>query len=152
MMAPEEPHWELFRLISGIYMKSKKIAEESIKPLGVTWPQYGALTQLMMGDGITQRELSDRMEADPTTTMVVCDSLQRKGWLERVKDPSDRRVNRLMLTEAGKEVFSRAYPLMAEGYGMWMEAITPKEIEQIFPILGELYDRIGEHYRTVTGQ
>jgi DNA-binding MarR family transcriptional regulator len=104
MMTPDEPHWELFRLISGIYIKSRRLAEESLKPLGMTWPQFGALAQLMRGDGITQRELSERLEADATTTMVLCDSLEKKGWLNREKDPSDRRVNRLVLTDEGRAV------------------------------------------------
>ena len=150
-MAPEDPHWELFRLISGIYMKSRRLAEESIRPLGVTWPQYGALTQLMRGDGITQRELSDRLETDATTTMVLCDSLQKKGWLNRVKDPSDRRVNRLKLTDAGRGAFKQAYPVMRSGYQLFTEGITPEKIEQILPILGELYEHIGEHHRRVMG-
>jgi DNA-binding MarR family transcriptional regulator len=150
-MAPEEPHWELFRLVSGIYMKSRRLAEDSLKHLGMTWPQFGALVQLMRGDGITQRELSERLEADATTTMVVCDSLQRKGWLNRVKDPSDRRVNRLKLTDAGRNVFGEAYPLMLSGYRLFTEGITPEQIEQVTPILGELYEHIGEHYRRVKG-
>jgi DNA-binding MarR family transcriptional regulator len=151
MMTPDEPHWELFRLVSGIYIKSRRLAEESLKPLGVTWPQFGALAQLVRGDGITQRELSERLEADATTTMVVCDSLERKGWLNRVKDPSDRRVNRLMLTEAGREVFGKAYPIMLSGYQLFTGGISPEKIEEILPVLDELYEYIGKRYRSVMG-
>jgi DNA-binding MarR family transcriptional regulator len=151
MMTPDEPHWRLFFLISGIYMKSRRLAEESLRPLNVTWPQFGALAQLARGDRITQRELADRLEADATTTMVLCDSLQRKGWLNRVKDPSDRRVNRLVLTDEGKEVFAEAYPIMLSGYQLFTGAISPEKIEVVMPILGELYDQITEHYRREMG-
>ncbi|MGD2141939.1 MAG: MarR family transcriptional regulator [Candidatus Bathyarchaeota archaeon] len=147
MMAPDEPHWRLFHLISGIYVKSRRLAEESLKPLDVTWPQFGALTQLTLGDWITQRELAERLEADATTTMVLCDSLEGKGWLNRVKDPSDRRVNRLVLTEKGRDVFEKAYPIMLAGYQLFTEAISPTKIKKITPILKELYDRISFHYR-----
>jgi DNA-binding MarR family transcriptional regulator len=151
MMTPDEPHWKLFHLISGIYTKSRRLAEESLRPLNVTWPQFGALAQLARGDRITQRELADRLEADATTTMVLCDSLQRKGWLNRVKDPSDRRVNRLVLTDEGKEVFAEAYPIMLSGYQLFTGAISPEKIEVVMPILGELYDQITEHYRREMG-
>jgi DNA-binding MarR family transcriptional regulator len=146
-MTPDEPHWRLFHLISGIYIKSRRLAEESLRHLNVTWPQFGALAQLARGDGITQRELADRLDADATTTMVLCDSLQRKGWLDRVKDPSDRRVNRLVLTDAGREVFAEAYPVMLSGYQLFTGAISPEKIEQVTPVLGELYGQISEHYR-----
>jgi DNA-binding MarR family transcriptional regulator len=146
MMTPDEPHWKLFHLISGIYVKSRRLAEESLKPLNVTWPQFGALAQLVQEDRITQRELAERLEADTTTTMVLCDSLERKGWLNRVKDPSDRRVNRLVLTDEGRAVFAKAYPIMLSGYQLFTGAISPEKIEVVMPILGELYGRISEHY------
>lgn len=149
MMTPDEPHWRLFHLISGIYMKSRRLAEESLKPLNMTWPQFGALAQLAQGDRITQRELAERLETDTTTTMVLCDSLERKGWLNREKDPSDRRVNRLVLTDEGREVFSEAYPTMLSGYQLFTGAISPEKIEMIMPVLGELYGHISEHYHEV---
>ncbi len=151
MMTPDEPHWRLFHLISGIYIKSRRLAEESLKPLDVTWPQFGALAQLAREDRITQRELADRLEADATTTMVLCDSLERKGWLNRVKDPSDRRVNRLVLTDEGRGVFAEAYPVMLSGYRLFTGAISPEKIEVVTPVLGELYGHISEHYRREMG-
>jgi DNA-binding MarR family transcriptional regulator len=147
MMTPDEPHWKIFALISGIYLKSRRLAEESLKPLNMTFPQFGALLNLARGDRITQRELAERMEADATTTMVLCDSLERKGWLNRVKDPSDRRVNRLVLTEEGKAVSARAYPLMLSRYGLFTQGISQAEIEVILPVLGKLYGFISEQYR-----
>ena len=150
-MTPDEPHWKLFHLISGIYTKSRRLAEESLKPLNVTWPQFGAMAQLARGDRITQRELAERLEADATTTMVLCDSLERKGWLNRVKDPSDRRVNRLVLTDEGRGVFEEAYPIMLSGYHLFTGAISPEKIEAVTPVLGELYSHISEHYRREMG-
>lgn len=149
MMTPDEPHWKLFHLISGIYVKSRRLAEESLKPLNITWPQFGALAQLSRGDRITQRELAERLEADATTTMVLCDSLDRKGWLNRVKDPSDRRVNRLVLTDKGRRVFAEAYPIMLSEYQLFTEAISPEKIELVMPVLDELYGHISEHYHEV---
>jgi len=146
-MAPDEAHWKIFALTSGIYLKSRRLAEESLKPLNMTFPQFGALLNLTRGDRITQRELAERMEADATTTMVLCDSLERKGWLNRVKDPSDRRVNRLVLTEEGKAVYARAYPLMLSRYGLFTQGISQAEIEVILPVLGKLYGFISEQYR-----
>ena len=53
MMTPEDPHWKLFALASGIYLKSRRLAEESLKTLNMTWPQFGDLLNLNIGDGIT---------------------------------------------------------------------------------------------------
>jgi DNA-binding MarR family transcriptional regulator len=146
MMDESETHWKLFAAISGIYIKSRRIAEESLRPINVTWPQFGALHQLAQRDNITQTELADRLETDTTTVMVLCNSMEKKGWIRRTKDPADKRVNRLILTGEGRRVYSDAYPLMLEGYTSFTQAITEDELATIMPILSELYSKISEIY------
>lgn len=146
MMTPEQPHWKLFALISGIYLKSRRLAEESLKPLRVTWPQFGALLTLSGEDHVSQRELAERLELDTTTVMVICDSLEKKGWLTREKDPTDRRVNRLVLTIEGRTVCKEAYPLMMERYKFFVAAISPERIAVVLPILEDLYHAIKDQY------
>jgi DNA-binding MarR family transcriptional regulator len=147
VMEPSEAHWQLFALISGIYMKSRRIAEEALRPYNMTWPQFGALLNLLRGDDVTQRELAGKMEADTTTVMVLCNSMERRGWLNRVKDPSDKRVNRLLLTDEGRRVISQAFPLMLSKYQVFTEGITQENMELVLPVLGELYGHINEHYQ-----
>ena len=147
MMTPQEPHWKIFALASGIYLKTRRLAQKSLKPLSMTWPQFGALLNLSRGDNITQKELATRLEGDTTTTMVLCDSLEKKGWLKRVKDSSDRRINRLQLTQEGKTVFSKAYPIMMTMYKIFAEEISAEKIKAALPVLEELYDLIKNQYQ-----
>jgi len=142
-MKPDEPHWKLYALISGIYLKSRRLSEESLKSLGITFPQFGALLNLSTQDNITQKELAERMDTDTTTIMVICDSLEKKGLLERKKDPADRRVNRLVLTTQGRNVFAKSFPLMMERYKFFSEAADRKEIDKIIPIILSSH----EHYQ-----
>jgi DNA-binding MarR family transcriptional regulator len=151
-MKPSEPHWKLYALISGIYQKSRRLSEESLKTLRITFPQFGALLRLSFQDNITQKELSEIMDTDTTTIMVICDSLEKKGFLKRMKDPSDRRVNRLILTEEGKSVVSKAYPLMMRRYDFFVNSITRKELETITPILEKLYTAIKKQHQKELGR
>jgi len=92
------------------------------------------------------------MDTDTTTIMVICDSLQKKGFLKRMKDPSDRRVNRLILTEKGKNVVSKAYPLMRKRYEFFVKSISQKELETITPILEQLHAAIKKQYQKELGR
>lgn len=147
LMNHTQPHWQLFALLSGIYIKSRRISEEQLKPLGVTWPQFGALLTLAQEDSITQTTLAERMENDTNTTMVLCNSLERKGWILRKKNPSDKRSNLIHLTSEGRTVFQQAYPLILENYALFTDSITDEEIQKISPILANLYAKIGERYK-----
>jgi len=139
-------------LISGICTKSRRLSEESLKPLRITFPQFGTLYRLSFKDNVTQKELSEIMDTDTTTIMVICDSLEKKGYLKRLKDPSDRRVNRIVLTNDGKNVVSKAYPLMMKRYEFFTNAITHKELELTIPILKQLYTAIKNQHQKELGR
>ena len=149
MMKQTESHWMLFAVISGIYIKSRRITENHLKPLGMTWPQFGALFNLFEQDNITQIQLSERLLADANTTMVLCNSMERKKWVTRNRDPSDKRVNRILITEEGRQVFQKAYPLILSEYRIFTEGISKEEISTILPALSQLYNVIEERYREV---
>ena len=151
-MQSEEPHWKLYALISGIYQKSRRLSEESLKPLRITFPQFGVLLRLSFRDNVTQKELSDIMDTDATTIMVICDSLEKKGFLKRMKDPSDRRVNRLILTEKGKDVLSKAFPLMMKRYEFFVNSIPQEELEAVTPILEKLGAAIKKQHQKELGR
>jgi DNA-binding MarR family transcriptional regulator len=151
-MKPEEPHWKLYALISGIYQKSRRLSEKTLKPLGITFPQFGALLRLSFQYNITQKELSEIMDTDTTTIMVICDSLEKKELLKRMKDPSDRRVNRLVLTGKGKNIVSKAYPLMMKRYEFFVESISKEELETITLVLEKLYLAIKNQYEKELGR
>jgi DNA-binding MarR family transcriptional regulator len=151
-MQPNESYWKLYALISGIYQKSRRLSEETLKTLRITFPQFGVLLRLSFQDNVTQKELSNIMDTDTTTIMVICDSLQKKGFLKRMKDPLDRRVNRLILTEEGKNIVSEAYPLMMKRYEFFVNSISQKELEKITPILEKLYAAIKNQHQEELGR
>ena len=151
-MKPEEPHWKLYALISGIYQKSRRLSEKTLKPLRITFPQFGALLRLSFQDNVTQKELSEIMDTDTTTIMVICDSLEKKGLLKRMKDPSDRRVNRLVLTKKGKDVVSKAYPLMTQRYDFFVKSISEDELDTITPVFEKLHLAIKSQYEKELGR
>ena len=146
MMTNQQPTWKIFALCSGIYLKTRRISEKALLPLNLTWPQFGALITLSQGDNITQKELANRLDSDTTTIMVLCDSLQKKGYLNRIKDPKDRRVNKIVLTNKGKLVFSKAYPLIQEKYNLIANQVSPEQILGALPVLEKIYKIISLHY------
>jgi MarR family transcriptional regulator for hemolysin len=144
MLFEQEPHFKLVQLIAGIHIKIRLFTERRIKSLNMTYPQLGALMALVRKDGITQRELAELLETDTTTAMVLCDSLQKKGWLKRRRDKTDRRVNRLVLTEAGRNSCTEALSLIQSGYEHVFSKASLDKVNEVLPFLEELYQGIKE--------
>ena len=133
---------KLFFLISGIHIKTRRLIEQKLKPLDMTFPQLGAVMALSKKDKITQRELSEILDTDTTTIMVLCDSLEKKGSIKRVPDKSDRRINRIVLTKSGNDVLSKALVLIQPNYELLLNEISKDELQNTIPILEKLYQKV----------
>jgi MarR family transcriptional regulator for hemolysin len=100
--------------------------EQHAVALGLTIAQCKALMRLADCEGVSQVRLSELTDLDPMTLVRILDRMESEGWLERRKDPRDRRVHCLYLT-------SKAKPLLDDIRGLidvtWEEAFAgiPKQ-------------------------
>lgn len=65
---------------------------------------YMVMMILREEGGMSQQALGARAGMDRTTTMMAAQSLEQAGLLARADDPADRRVYRLSLTPAGRQM------------------------------------------------
>jgi DNA-binding MarR family transcriptional regulator len=79
-----------------------RLARERLARHGVTPVQYAVLQALWEQDGQSGAEIGGRLVLDSATITGVIDRLEKLGMLARSADTGDRRVNRLMLTDAGR--------------------------------------------------
>ncbi|MEV5069997.1 winged helix-turn-helix transcriptional regulator [Microbacterium sp. LMI12-1-1.1] len=56
----------------------------------------------------SQRELAEFLRLDPSQVVSLVDELQSRGLVERRPDPSDRRANVVVATDAGRELVAVA--------------------------------------------
>lgn len=90
-----------FRYISGII---KQKGREMLSNYKITPPQFVALQWLFEEGDMTIGELSTKMYLACSTTTDLVDRMEKNQLVERVKDPSDRRVVRIHLLEEGKRI------------------------------------------------
>jgi DNA-binding MarR family transcriptional regulator len=82
---------------------------QPLKPHGITLTQYNALRVLRGAepDGLTCRELGERMiSQDPDVTRLL-DRLSKQGLVTRRRSQSDRRVVTTRITPAGLALMAR---------------------------------------------
>jgi MarR family transcriptional regulator, lower aerobic nicotinate degradation pathway regulator len=76
--------------------------------LGLTAPQFAALTKLAELKRVTQNRLGRLVAMDPATAQGVMKRLALRGLLVPEKDPMDRRTVVLAITPAGEALVERA--------------------------------------------
>lgn len=70
---------------------------------GLTSTSMRVLGALTADDGVSHRELAARLGITPATLTPVVEGLAVAGVLTRERDPADRRVVRLSITDSGRE-------------------------------------------------
>ncbi|VXC15469.1 MarR family winged helix-turn-helix transcriptional regulator [Nocardioides sp. AX2bis] len=79
-----------------------------LRDLGLTYPQYLALMVLWEDDGLSVRQVADRLQLPANALTPLLVRLEQLGFLSRVRDPRDGRIVRARLTSAGRRLEVRA--------------------------------------------
>src|SRR5919204_1574109 len=86
--------------------------EEALNEHGLTRPSYLVLLALLGADGhsLSQRDLMASVRRTSGTLSVRLARLERAGYVERERDPDDRRGAIVTLTERGRRRVEAARP------------------------------------------
>jgi DNA-binding MarR family transcriptional regulator len=119
---------EIMQSLRRIFKAVQQYSEEVLKEFGVTGPQLWALRTIYIEGQVSMGELSQRMYLHISTVSGVVDRLEEKGYVERVRGDSDRRVVKISLTKAGKRLVQRG-PEAAQGKLLHgLESLSRQEV------------------------
>lgn len=90
------------RIITILSRNIQQELKEVVEPFGITVGEEPYFMELVHEDGLTQDELTSRVNVDKSATARVVKALEEKGYLKREIDDADRRNKRLYLTEEAR--------------------------------------------------
>lgn len=115
------------------------VAEYEIKAkLGLTSSQWKVILALNLFDGLSQRELADKIYVDSSTLVPVIDKMEENGLLERKSDPHDRRHNRLYLTKKSESIVDSIIEIILQLRKVLYKGLSPNDMKLIRPILNKI--------------
>ena len=85
--------------------------DEALRPLGLTSGQFSLLMSLNRPEPPTIGDVAGVLAMDRTTLTAALKPLERRGLVEVMADPQDRRSRRLTLTPDGRALLVRAVPI-----------------------------------------
>jgi len=75
-----------------------------IKPLGLAPGQFMVLLELWREDGLTQRDLVDRLDVEQATLANTLARMERDGLVRRRPHPTDGRAQSIRLTDRARRL------------------------------------------------
>ncbi|MEO8876246.1 MAG: MarR family transcriptional regulator [Polyangiaceae bacterium] len=115
MRKPQTTEDDLLRLdrqiCFAVYRASRALTRAYaplLEPLGLTYPQYLVLLVLWEGDGVSVKQLGERLSLDSATLTPLLKRLEQQQIVARRRDSDDERVVRIDLTKSGKALRTKA--------------------------------------------
>ncbi|HEY8336273.1 MAG TPA: MarR family winged helix-turn-helix transcriptional regulator [Tardiphaga sp.] len=117
-------------------------ADKQARHFGLTRAQWGVLAKLERTEGMKQAEIAELMEIQPITLTRLIDKLCDLGLIERRSDDSDRRVNRLYLTEAARPLMLKLDGLRRDLTETALAGLDGDEVRRLVEQLETVKDNV----------
>lgn len=130
---------ELEQCVNFALTRAQNIVHRYFKarlaPYGVTPGQYGILKCLWDENGLTVKQLAERMCLDSSTITGLLDRMEQKGLIKRRPDPSDRRALSVILTPAGQQLEAPVSQAIIDANQAVMENISAGDAQNLMQLL-----------------
>ncbi len=127
-----------------VFRSFSRLLERGTLTHDVSAGQWRFLRQLWREDGITQRELSDRVGMREPTTVVALKGLEKAGFITRKKTDDDRRKTFIYLTPHAKKLELVLAPMNAEVHEVATRGMTDEEVETLQALMRRVIDNLAE--------
>lgn len=121
------------------------LREEKIHP-----GQVPLLVELAKGEGLTQKELADRLEVKPSSLNVMVNRLLKNDLITKTQDKDDQRRSQISLTKLGEkkiQLVYRSHKIMEEKI---FDCFSQKEEDEMIRLLTKLHQRLEEELTDCT--
>jgi DNA-binding MarR family transcriptional regulator len=103
--------------------------------LGMRLKQYAGLATLRDQGSMPQQALGEQMHVDPNNLVLLLNDAEANGWLERRRDPTDRRRHIVVVTDAGLEALTRAEAAIEDVEDQVLGPLSPEERQTLRRLL-----------------
>lgn len=100
---------------------------KSLHKIGLYKGQPFILFVLNDQDGITQKELAQKIKIEPASVSVIVRRMEKAGLVERRKDLKDLRISRVYLTKKSRDILEKVEEEMRVVQQKCFQGFIPEE-------------------------
>jgi MarR family 2-MHQ and catechol resistance regulon transcriptional repressor len=121
----------LSRTMQIINKKQAKLINE----YGLTMPQFGVLEILYHKGPLCINDIIEKTLSTSGNMTVVIENLRKDGYIKKKRAPEDQRKFMISLTDKGKNIISRIFPLHLKNLGKIFEKYSERDKEVLLNLL-----------------
>ena len=122
----------------------EKEANANLQALNLTMQQHRALVMLAHAEGCTMslKSLEERFGSAQSTIAGLVSRLEKKGLVEALSDPTDKRVKLARLTEDGKQLCEISRQNVIASEERLTALLSPEEKEALLASLRKVWEAV----------
>ena len=130
-------------LLSQLGHRSASVFADLIASIDLTPPHTGILRAIAAEPGRSQQALSGQLGLLPSRVVAYVDELEDRGYVERRRNPGDRRLHALYLTATGKKLMSKIGDLGRQHERVITAGLNAEQRETLRELLATVAERQG---------
>jgi MarR family transcriptional regulator, transcriptional regulator for hemolysin len=114
--------------------------------VGVTAGQWKVLVMLVDQNGLTQKEIAERLALDGATLIPIIDKMEKDNLVVRKVDPADRRNNRIYRTEMADLKWHKMMECALNIMEISLKGISDENVEIMKNVLENICQNLRLHF------
>ena len=124
----------------------KALDSQLREKVGVTAGQWKVLVMLVEQNGLTQKEIANRLGLDGATLIPIIDKMEKDKLVVRKVDPADRRNNRIYRTELADVQWDKMIECASNIKEISLKGIPDKNIKIMKDVLENIWQNLRLHF------
>ncbi len=144
---------EIWFFAHNIIRSSRQMINEGLKPLNLSSAEGNILLHLLTREeGPWQEEIVEQLDVSKPAVSRALESLERKGYVTREKDPVDRRASRVFLTAKARKIAAPVEQVYNEVFSVAAEGISEAEIRDFIGLFGRVSENFTAARARISGR
>lgn len=122
-------------LVMRLARLMSRYAETGIQPLGTGIAGYPVLNALAESGEMRQKQLTELLGVEQSSTAQLLGRLERDGFIARRKDPEDGRSSLIRLTDKARAALPAIAGIMERGNELAVQGFSDVEIDVALDLL-----------------
>ena len=130
-------------LLAQLGHQSASLFADLMASIDLTPPHAGILRAIAAEPGSSQQALSGQLGLLPSRVVAYVDELESRGYVERRRNPADRRLHALYLTASGKKLMTKIGDLARQQDRLITAGLDAEQRATLHQLLAAVAERQG---------
>ena len=135
---------EIMHQIVHFAIKHRKVMQIRLDETGIFHAQHRLLMKISRNQYASQKELAESMEVSTATIAVSLKKLEKGGYIQKIMDKSDNRLNHIVITEKGNQVVEQSKQIFDHSERKLFQGFTDEEKRTLFGLMQKLHANLSE--------